>query len=126
MKRILLIVFMILVLFIAAGMAFLLNGQAAIKNMTINDVNMNLIEDGIYSGSFSGNRWSNEVEVTVKNNKIVEIRVIKDQMIKLPDVTNSIFSKIKEMQSLKVDTISEASVTTKAYLKAVENALTSR
>lgn len=126
MKRILLIVFMILVLFIAAGMTFLLNGQAAIKNMTINDVNMNLIEDGIYSGSFSGNRWSNEVEVTVKNNKIVEIRVIKDQMIKLPDVTNSIFSKIKEMQSLKVDTISEASVTTKAYLKAVENALTSR
>ncbi len=123
MKRILLIGVAVFVVLLGGAVIFFLNGQGLIKEMTINDLDLSIIENGSYTGSFDGSRWSNEVEVIVEENKIVEISIIKDQMFTREDVTEVLFNNIKESQSLQVDTITEATVTSKAYLKAVENAL---
>ena len=123
MRKILLISVAVMVLLIGGAIVFLLNGQGPIKEMAINDVDLTNVEDGSHKGSFKGARWSNEVEVTVEDNKIVEIAIINDQLFAREDVTEALFTTIKENQSLQVDTVSEATVTSKAYLKAVENAL---
>ncbi len=45
-------------------------------------------------------------------------------MISVTEVSLKLFEEVKTEQSLQVDTVSGATVSTKAYLKAIENALT--
>ncbi len=44
-------------------------------------------------------------------------------MIKIDEVTNTLFDRIIQNQSLDVDIETGATVTSHAYLKAIENAL---
>ena len=47
------------------------------KNMTINSIHASQLEDGVYKGKYNGGRWSNEVNVTLKNKKITQILLLK-------------------------------------------------
>ncbi len=42
----------------------------------------------------------------------------------VPPVCGTLFSRVIEAQSLQVDTVSHATITSKAFLKSIENALT--
>lgn len=44
--------------------------------MSVNDVDLSRLDDGSYTGSFRGARWSNTLEVTIKDHKITEIDII--------------------------------------------------
>ena len=108
-------------------LAVLMAGWAAIdpmryKKLVVNDVILDDIPDGVYEGSFKGGRFSNSVEVTIKDHKIVDIKKVGS-----PTPTDKLYSqiydKIIEKQSLNIDAVSGASITTKTSLKAVENAL---
>ncbi|HCU22551.1 MAG TPA: hypothetical protein DF698_06635 [Candidatus Atribacteria bacterium] len=63
------------------------------------------------------------MEVAVKNHQITEIKIIKDVVFRSGDISKKIFDQIIQKQSLQIDTVSNATVTNKAYLKAIENAL---
>jgi uncharacterized protein with FMN-binding domain len=98
---------------------------AKINAVEINEVNLAQINDGQYTGvyEFDGiTTLKAKVEVLVSNNKIVNIKIIEHnnwrggEAEKLPEI-------IIEKQSLKVDTISGATYSSKVILKAVENAL---
>ena len=99
-------------------------GLNDIRKMAIHDIDLQKVQDGTYSGSFKKTRWHNDVEVTVKNHRIQDIKNTN----KLPPPNRMVVDKairaILIKQSLLIDVVSGASVNTKAFQKAVENALT--
>ena len=104
---------------------FLMNmGMKDVKNLTISDIDLSKIADGEYEGSLNKGRWTNTVRITVKDHKIEKIDVIKDMMAKSDDIRKKIENSVIEKQSLQIDAVSGATLHTKAYLKAIENALT--
>ena len=68
-------------------------------------------------------RWSNEIIVTVEDHQIIELELVDDVMFKIDEVTKTLFDRVIQNQSLDVDVETGATVTSHAYLKAVENAL---
>lgn len=114
----------ILLLFIGiGGILFISRGLSSGMNLVINDVELSSLNDGIYNGKYDAGRWTNEMNVTIKDHKIIKIDVVKDVSFSKPEVTEAIISTVIENQNIKVDVVSGATVTSKAYLKAMENAL---
>ncbi len=101
-------------------------GLNDIKAMVINEVDINRMQDGTYTGNFDGRRWSNQVEVEIKGQEITSIKIAKDIKFPMEGIAEKIFNQVIEQQSTAVDVISGATVTSKAYLKSIENALLSR
>ncbi len=126
MKLILKIVLSIFVIFIlvsGSGIFFLSRGLEPGKALKINAVNLSSLSDGAYSGAYKGGRWTNEVSVTVKDHKITGIEVVKDVLFPKPEVTAELVNKVLEKQNPDIDVVSGSTVTCKAYLKSIENAL---
>ena len=92
------------------------------NELVIRDVDLQNIADGVYEGSFKGGRFSNSLEVTVRDHTIVDIKRLKSSMSQ-EDVRQKIYARVMEKQSLQIDTVSGATVTTLTTLKAIENAL---
>lgn len=102
---------------------FLLAGQSNLKNMPINAVDFQQLKDGVYTGQYQGGRWSNTVAVTVASGSVTNIRILKDVRFPKTEVTEDMVAKVIQAQSLDVDAVTGATITAKAYLKAIENAL---
>lgn len=120
--KITLIVVGIILLIMATLFAVGTFGLSDVKNMTINQVDLSNVTDGIYKGSFHKTRWNYDVEVTVRDHKIVSIKTTN----KVPNskLVDEAIKRIEAKQSMNIDTVSGATVDTKAFCKAVENALT--
>jgi uncharacterized protein with FMN-binding domain len=54
---------------------------------------------------------------------ITELVVIDDVTFANPDLTRALFDQIITSQDIDIDIIAGSTITTKAYLKAIENAL---
>jgi uncharacterized protein with FMN-binding domain len=98
-------------------------GISDIKKMTINEVDLSKIADGVYKGTFHKVRWTYEVEVTVKNHKITSIKNTNKLPAPAARLTDGAIKSIIDKQSVKIDVVSGATINTKAFQKAVENAL---
>ncbi len=101
----------------------LMNGMEKGKAVEINQINLENVEDGTYTGSYDLTRWSNTVEVTIVNHRIENIVVIDDVMIQLDELTQRLFNNVIMNQTLDVDIETGSTVTSLAYLKSIENAL---
>jgi uncharacterized protein with FMN-binding domain len=104
-------------------MFYLSRGLEEGLNVNIAPVDLILKEDGVYKGSYDFGRWSNELTITVKNNRITKIEITDDMMFVNPDVRNELFKRVMEKQNTTVDAVSGGTVSCKAYLKSIENAL---
>ena len=127
MKKAMIVILSILGVLIvvgAGGVFYITNGLEAGENLAINPVDLTAIEDGTYAGVYQAGRWSNEVAVSVADHQIANIAVVKTVTIDDPELTSTIINNVIKNQSTTVDTVSGATVTSKAYLKSVENALT--
>jgi uncharacterized protein with FMN-binding domain len=93
------------------------------RNLIVNEVKLDNLSDGIYEGSFNGGRFSNAVMVTVKDHKILDIKKTKPLSAPTDDLYKQVYDEVMKKQSVHIDTISGASITTKTALKAIENAL---
>lgn len=113
----------VFVLAVAGALIWLTRGLGTYSRLTIRDIDLADVPDGTYRGDFDGGRWSNSVEVTVENNRIGDISVVKDVRFKRAGVSKELFARVEKQQSLVVDAVSGATVTCKAYLKSIENAL---
>lgn len=81
--------------------------------------------DGVYVGKADGHNGPLSLEVTVAGGKITAIKVLEHK--ETPNISDAGFKvadTITANQSLKVDTVSGATVTSKAVIAAVKNALT--
>lgn len=121
--KVILIVIGIIVLLIGSFAIYLTYGLKKGLNVQINDIDLSAVRDGEYTGVYNSGRWSNKVNVTVKDHKITGIKYIKDVVFSMKPVQDKVISDVEEKQSLKIDAISGATVTSKAYLKSIENAL---
>ncbi len=92
-----------------------------IKALTINPVDITQIEDGEYQGKYELGRFLSEVNVTIKDGKIVDIKRLSAPLVK--DVSEELFERMIQEQRVDVDTVSGATANSKANMKSVENAL---
>lgn len=88
----------------------------------IADVDLASAEDGVYTGSYTAFPISAEVKVTIENHAIKEIELIKHQTGQ-GQGAEVIPGKVVEAQTLKVDSISGATYSSKVILKAIRDAL---
>lgn len=121
--RIILIVVIVILVFGGVMALMATRGLKKVKNLPLADIDISSIPDGVYEGSFSGYRWDNTLRVTVKDGKITDFEVVTEKMSKSPQVVNGIREKLIARQDLHIDAVSGASVNTRAYLKAIEDAL---
>jgi len=69
-------------------------------------------------------KWrENEIQVTVENGQVTSIQVLKNKENRPKEFTDKLFNRVIESQSLQVDVITGATLTSKAYLQGAENAL---
>jgi uncharacterized protein with FMN-binding domain len=97
------------------------------KSLPLSAVDFRKLKDGTYHGAYPGGmyKWrANACQVTVSGGKVTDIQL---EGTKDPGAKNTqhqeLFNRVIQAQSLHVDTISMATLTSKAYLQAVENAL---
>ncbi len=124
-KKVLFIV-LILVLVITSGVAVFYGIEfnkykTAVEEITINEIDLSQIPDGIYTGSMETNWVGAEVTVTVENHAIIDIEL--EHRHGQGEAAEVIPSHVMEAQSLQVDTITEATYSSLIILKAIENAL---
>ncbi len=117
------IIILIFAVIAASGMFYISRGLEEGLNVSIDSVNLSNIDDGVYKGSYEHGRWSNVLNVTVKNHKITSIEIEDDMMIVNPDVRGELLQRVMEEQNTTVDAVSGGTVSSKAYLKSIENAL---
>lgn len=108
----------IFILLLAVGYFFLTRGLSEMQELTVNEVNLAEKSDGSYTGEFNRYRWSETVDVTVEGQQIVQIQPSDKQRHH-----DELINRIIEEQALRVDVVSGATVSSNAFLKAVENAL---
>lgn len=121
--KIVLSIFIIFILVSGSGVFFLSRGLESGNALEINAVNLSNLSDSVYSGAYKGGRWTNEVSVTVKDHRITDIEIVKDVLFPKPEVTAELVNKVLEKQKPDIGAISGSTVTCKAYLKSIENAL---
>lgn len=126
MKKILktILIFIGVLFIIAVGFIFYLSrGVDSYESIELTDINISNLSDGKYTGHYSEGRWRNTVEVTIENGKIIAIEPIKSVLFEREEITKQIFERVIDEQKITVDTIAGATITSKAYLKSIENAL---
>lgn len=123
--RVLLGILIGIAVIVGGVVAFAILGKEATMAQVPQTVRLDGVADGIYEGSYSGFRWSNTLEVTVEDHHITDIKVTQPQVVIKEETMASLEERVLEAQSPDVDTVAEATVDSKAYLKAVENALKS-
>ncbi len=109
------------------GWSFLAKEHREAASLPLNAVDFDRLTDGTYHGVYAGGmyKWrTNECDVTVAGGKVTDIQLTLSQD---PGSENTdcemLYERVIQAQSLQVDTISGATLTSKAYLQAVENAL---
>jgi uncharacterized protein with FMN-binding domain len=95
-------------------------------NLRIDAIDFSKLNNGIYIGEYAGGmyKWrTNKVQVTISSGKVADIKVLEHKKNQKPEIMGQLYNRVIKAQSLQVDTISGATLDTKAYLKSVENAL---
>lgn len=109
------------------GWSHLMKEHREARGLPLNAVDFGRLQDGTYRGAYAGGmyRWrANTCEVTVTDGKVTDIQLVGSQD---PGGGHTdyamLYDRVIAAQSLQVDTISGATLTSKGYLQAVENAL---
>jgi len=116
-------VIFLLVLIIGGSGFYITRGLNSGKNMIIKPIDASQLENGVYKGIYNGGRWSNEVNVTIKDKKVTSIAIVKSVVFEKPEVSTELINEVIKKQNTNVDVIGGATVTSKVYLKSIENAL---
>lgn len=100
--------------------------HAEAASLPLDGVDFSRLADGVYVGEYEGGmyKWrTNKVQVTVSGGKVTGIQVLEHKENQKPEFLEQLYSRVIEAQSLDVDVVSGATLTSKAYLKGVERAL---
>jgi uncharacterized protein with FMN-binding domain len=126
LKKIMKVIIGIILLIVLFGiilLAFITVGKEKALNLELNGVSLQKVDDGAYVGNYKGFRWSNTVKVTVKNHQIKDIYEIKSQVFATKETIEELKKRVLSEQTTNVDAVSGATADSKAFLKAIENAL---
>ncbi len=121
LKVILYVITGLVILFAVLGV-FGIAGFNEVKDLQISSVDLNEADDGTYTGIYENGRWSNTVEVTVKDHEITKIVHVSSGNSSQQELFDEIIQVILANQKVDIDTVSGATASTNSFLKAVENA----
>lgn len=92
-----------------------------VAELEIRDVDLQDYPDGTYTGEFSYNRFTYIVESIVKNHSFQDIIILANRSTERAKMAEEVIDRVLQEQSLKVDTVTGATNTSKALLKALES-----
>ena len=92
------------------------------RNLQINEINLNQINDGYYTGTASFG-FEYEVGVQIENHTIAEIDILKNRDSFYARQAEGIKYKLIREQKINIDAVTGATTTSKVLLKAIESAL---
>ncbi len=121
-KKVLLITFIVVLFLFITGKIVMGNMVKNVKNISVFMPDLSDIQDGNYIGEYSITPVHVKVEVSVNNHQITDISILQHDN-GLRSTAESIVNDIVEEQSLDIDAVSGATVSSKCILKAVENAI---
>jgi len=96
--------------------------KKSVEDITVSDINLSNISNGVYVGSDDVGYIAAKVEVVVNDGKIEKITLLEHKNERGTPAEVITDNMIKE-QKIDVDTISGATNSSKVIKKAVENAL---
>jgi uncharacterized protein with FMN-binding domain len=100
------------------------DGLAEGARVQLNGIDLADVADGDYTGVYDFKRWSNTVVVHVEGHEITSIELAQDvPAAAITDCADEVFARVIAAQDTAVDAVSGATVTSKAYLKAIEDAV---
>ncbi len=129
MKKILIIAVIVLVVAAAAIYVFVIapanKKNEEVRNMPIGEVDLSRIPDGSYEGNFTYGSFTYAIQVGVKDHNIEKVIIIENRDSKYAGMAEGVVERVIEKQTPNVEVVTGATTTSKALLKAIENALNS-
>ncbi len=111
---------------LVAGVSLFIASEVTLfttRSLPIADIDVSQVPDGVYEGQNSYGSNTVKVVVTVENHMITSISDPEQSNSVFTKYATGVFRKIIEKQTPNVDAISGATTTSKAYMKAVCDAL---
>ena len=96
--------------------------KRAVKETTIEEVNISDIPDGVYIGEYDVNFIYVKVEVDVSGGKIIDVRILEHRQER-GKAAEAVANEIVDEQRIDVDTVSGATNSSIVIKKVVEVAL---
>jgi len=94
-----------------------------VRKMKIQDVDMSSVLDGAHVGSYADSGFEYRVQTVVRDHTITDIIILNNRNTKYSKIAEEVVAEIIKEQTPNVDAVSGATMTSKALMKAVENAL---
>lgn len=116
------IVLVAIIIAIFGAKSYIESGLIELTDITISNVDLSKIADGVYKGSYKVIPVEAEVKVTVEDHRITGIELVK-HLNGQGAAAEVIPDRVVGAQSLEVDIVSGATYSSKVILKAIENAL---
>ena len=98
--------------------------MTATRQLPIAHIDLAQALDGSYDGQYTYGRFTYRVAVVVPDHRMVTDRVLNNRSTRHALLAEGIVDRILQQQRNDVDAVSGATTTSKALLKATENALT--
>lgn len=116
-----------LVVLTAAATPFMMLGMDKIRADSLSAVDFSNTPDGEYEGTYAVTRWRYRVSVRIESGRIVSIRLLDNAMAAQDETSRRLIQAVLEKQTVEIgiDALGGASITGKAFLKSIENALQS-
>ncbi|MEA3488959.1 MAG: FMN-binding protein [Candidatus Omnitrophota bacterium] len=124
MKKWIISIVVLVLLGLGAFAGYMFYSEKQVMNMEIGDVDLSRVPDGEYKGKCDYMIFTCRAEVSVRNHRITGIKLFEDRDSKWVEQAKGVARDVLREQSLKVDTVTGATITSKAFLKAIRNALT--
>ena len=124
-KIVMILIMLFLLLALIFGIAYIDRVgeyKRAVKETTIEEVNISDIPDGVYIGEYDVNFIYAKVEVDVSGGKIIDVRILEHRQER-GKAAEAVANEIVDEQRIDVDTVSGATNSSIVIKKAVEVAL---
>jgi uncharacterized protein with FMN-binding domain len=125
MKKILIIICIIILSIIIIGsIAYnkINKNLQSLEDIKVSTIDLGLLDDGVYQGSYAVFPVKVKVEVDIKDHKIENIKIIEHDNGK-GKAAEEIIETIKERQTIDVDIIAGTTYSSRVIQKAIEIAL---
>jgi uncharacterized protein with FMN-binding domain len=109
------------------GWQYIAKEHKEAMGLPLNVVDFSKLADGVYTGEYEGGmyKWrTNKVEVTVSGGKVTGITLLESKFGEDPGkYVDPLYAQVVDKQTLQVDAVSGSTLTSKAALQAIENAM---
>lgn len=122
-RKVVLAVVAPLVVMMIAFLALNLLTLQKFRRIEIQDTDISALKDGTYYGEATIGGFTYKVEAVLREQRIVDLKIVANRKSAYARFAEGVIPRVLEAQNANVDTITGATTTSKALLKAVENAL---